>query len=355
MKILFLAIAISFVSPSVYGWGAKGHQIVGHIAQDNLSEDAKSALKKIFGPDLNLAKESTWPDEVRSIRSLDRFKPWHFADYPTVPFQTVLGKTKIEEMKEKEKEYLPLVEGLLNDHPYLVVDHAAKGDAIQAMSMMRDLLRSPRATVAQKQFAVRYIVHILGDVHQPLHIGSGEDLGGNSCMVTWKGEKTIAYPKEGGGESTVPLNLHIIWDDILPNQRKCGTELCNSKAYTEFLYSNYKDKIKDEKKKWIQGSDLDWTKESADMRESVYPTMKSAEGAPISIEGKKAGRPYCKGMAATTPPEVIPPELMPDLGDAYLAEFQTKMELRMLQAGYRLAEQLNRTFAKKKRFFEIFK
>src|SRR5688500_11648263 len=92
--------ALLFSSSSVFAWGAKGHQIVGNIAQDNLSKHAKKALEEIFGEDFSLAKESVWPDEVRSIRTMDRFKPWHFADYPNVTLQSIIGTTPIEKLSE---------------------------------------------------------------------------------------------------------------------------------------------------------------------------------------------------------------------------------------------------------------
>jgi hypothetical protein len=337
VKMFFVGL-LSLISLNAHGWGDRGHEIVGHIAQDELTPSARRALEKLLGRDFKLANEATWPDHVRSNRTYDRFKPWHYADHPDTTLPDVLGKNfpNPEDLKPEEKAALPFVEGLLKDQPYLLVNHAPKGDALQALMMLENMFTSPRATKEQKTFAIRYIAHILGDIHMPLHIGSGKDAGANSCLVRWKGESDISYPSDNGPVK-VPINLHIVWDNLIPDERKCGSTSCGSREYASLLEREYIKEVALNKSKWLRGSHLDWAKESSDIREKIYPVVKDADGNPVQIEGKLAGRPYCKKGN-----EEIPIDQRPGLDANYYSNWRETAELRLLQAGHRLASRLNR-------------
>lgn len=334
---LLLSLAIVFSVNHAWAWGDRGHEIVGHIAQAELSPTARAALVKLFGTGVNLGVEATFPDKMRSNRTYDRFKPWHYADQPDLTLEKVLGANfpKPESLKPAEREAIPFIEGLIKDVPYLIADHAPKGDALQALFFLEGILKSPRSTKEQKMFAVRYIAHIVGDIHMPLHIGSGLDTGGNSCFVKWKGQEEKVF-HNADGDVKVPMNLHIVWDDQIPDERLCGSQSCSSEQYADILRAENKDMIKNKKRTWVRGTSLDWAKESGDFRESIYPVVKDAEGQPLKIEGKIAGRPYCKKGN-----EAIASDAKPDLGTEYYNTWKQTAELRILQAGYRLAARLN--------------
>jgi hypothetical protein len=337
VKQLFFFLLIVLSTTQVWAWGHRGHEIVGKIAQSELSPQAQEALAKLFGKNLNLGVEATFPDRVRGNRTYDRFKPWHYADHPTLTLAKVLGNNfpKPENQKPEEKAAIPFIESLIKDHAYLVADHAPKGDALQALFFLEGVLKSPRSTKEQKIFAIRYIAHILGDIHMPLHIGSGLDTGGNACVVKWKGESEKVFHNEDG-DAKVPMNLHIVWDDQIPDEKLCGSTSCSSDQYSQLLRSEYKDTIKNQKLVWIQGTSLDWAKESGDFREKIYPVIKDANGEPVVVEGKISGRPYCKKGN-----ETIAAEYIPDLGAEYYGTWKQTAEVRMIQAGLRLAARLN--------------
>ncbi|MEQ1876689.1 MAG: S1/P1 nuclease [Bdellovibrionia bacterium] len=333
-----VVLLLCFASAQAFAWGHRGHEMVGHVAQDELSPRARKILEKLFGKNVILGVEATFPDRVRSNKAYDRFKPWHYADQPALTIADVLGKNfpKPEDQKPAEKEAIPFMERLLADQPYLLANHAPAGDALQALFFLEGILKSPRSSAEQKVFAIRYIAHITGDIHMPLHIGSGLDTGGNSCSVKWKGQATKKYD-DASGSAVVPMNLHIVWDDQIPDEKLCGNTSCTSREYYELLRKENALEIKKMKKRWSAGTSMDWGKESGDFREKIYPVVLNSEGKPVEVEGKIPGRPYCKKSST----EVLDDAMVPDLGDAYYKQWRKTAELRILQAGYRLAARLN--------------
>jgi hypothetical protein len=170
-----------------------------------------------------------------------------------------------------------------------------EGDVIEALYRFEDTLRDSKATKEAKLDALRFLVHMLGDLHQPLHVGLAEDRGGNTIKVKWFKTET---------------NLHSIWDEDLVDFEKL--------SFTE--YASYLNHFsKDEKKDWEKGSFIDWSKESQDLRPKVYdlPEPKS-EKEPINL--------------------------------SYEYNYKVKpiIELRLKQAGLRLSYVLNKIFSQVK-------
>ena len=166
--------ALSLASPA-HAWGPIGHRITGAIADENLSGVARAEVELLLGSE-DLAQASTWPDEMRSDPSefwQKTASPWH---YVTVP----------------------------NGNDYEASDAPPEGDAMTALARFTETLRDPKASQDDKRLALRFIVHIIGDLHQPLHAGNGTDRGGNDFNVTWFGKST---------------NLHSVWDSGLIEQR----------------------------------------------------------------------------------------------------------------------------------------
>lgn len=178
--VLPTAIVLVF-APSALGWGKTGHRIGGEIAADYLNEDAQAAITAILGSE-NLAEASSWPDFMRS--SADAFwqgdsRTWH---YVTILEGEVYGDNLAPE----------------------------SGDAITALGGFRDTLRNLNAKFEEQALALRFAVHIIGDLHQPLHAGNGTDRGGNDHEVIWFGAST---------------NLHSVWDTkLIEDQRLSYTE-----------------------------------------------------------------------------------------------------------------------------------
>ncbi|MBC7537518.1 MAG: S1/P1 nuclease [Bacteriovorax sp.] len=261
MKKLFLVMTLVIgFSQNAFSWGKTGHRIVGEIAQRNLDSNTLKAIKELAGDD-DLSRLSTWPDEIRSDPKMGYTAPWHYVSIPN-------GKTYFDQKRNKE------------------------GDVIEALYRFEDALRDPKETKEHKLDALRFLVHMTGDLHQPLHVGLAEDRGGNSIRVKWFKTET---------------NLHTVWDEELIDFEKL--------SFTE--YANYLNHFsKDDKKDLEKGTFIDWAKESQDLRTKVYDFGGPSESSSLSYE--------------------------------YNYKVKPTVELRLKQAGLRLAYVLNKIFSQEK-------
>jgi hypothetical protein len=254
MKRAFVAVLLLLAAPaSLLAWGPNGHRIVGRIAANHLTAEAAVAVASLIGPE-GLDQASTWPDEIRSDPSWNRATPWHFFD--------------IDDAETLETA---------------VRDPA--GDVLEAIGRFSAVLRDPQASRQAKQEALRFLVHFVGDVHQPLHVGRHADHGGNTIQVTWFG---------------APSNLHSVWDSgLIESEKLSFSELA---AFIDHP-------TLEELRTWQSSAPADWAMESKALRDRVYDIG----------DGK--------------------------LGYAYAFKNVPVVERRLLQAGVRLAGLLNSIFA----------
>lgn len=217
----FLAALLIFMAPSpAFAWGQTGHRITGAIAEPLLTRKAARAIRAIIGTE-TLAEASTWADEMRSNPDLfwqSTANPWHYVTIPQ-------GKS------------------------YADVGAPEEGDAVTALRKFRETLKDPKATLADKQLALRFTVHIIGDLHQPLHAGNGTDKGGNDVRVTLFREQT---------------NLHSVWDSGLIDRRQL--------SFTEYASFLQRRITSVEKREWATPDLRVWIAESAAIRDTIYPT-----------------------------------------------------------------------------------
>jgi hypothetical protein len=220
MRTLILALTFALLSNQALAWGQNGHRVTGAIAEPLLNRKAKAQISAIIGNE-TLAEASTWADEMKS--SPEEFwqvtaNPWHWVTVPA-------GKT------------------------YTEVGAPPEGDAYTALKKFSADLKDPKSTLAEKQLALRFIVHIIGDLHQPLHVGSGNDRGGNDRKVTFMREDT---------------NLHAVWDiNLIDRQQLSFTEK------TAFLTRKLTPQLRQE---WSNPDPLVWISESAALHAQIYPT-----------------------------------------------------------------------------------
>ena len=216
----FSAIAILFtMSTSALAWGQDGHRIIGQIAKERVSGRTAAAIEQILGEE-DLAEASTWADEERSNPATfwqTEAGPYH---YVTVPIGTTLD----------------------------AVESPDEGDGLTALRRFTQTVRSADAPPDEKALALRFIVHIVGDLHQPLHAGNGSDRGGNDIDVLWFGQET---------------NLHSVWDTRMLE----GQNL----SYSEYAEWLGRDIEPNETIDWWQPDPLIWIKESTDIRDTIYP------------------------------------------------------------------------------------
>jgi hypothetical protein len=277
---LLLALLAAGASSCVHAWGQTGHRVIADIAEARLSPAAKQGIQAIIGHE-TLTRISTWPDEIRSDPD-EKFKhtfAWHFIDIPDG--QTVASARR-----------------------------SPHGDALYALERMEKTLRSDSATRGQKRYALSFLVHLVADIHQPLHVGNTRDRGGNLCMVRYFGE---------------PTNLHAVWDAGLIDTLKL--------SYSEYARFLRRSMSEQDARSWARGSYADWIAESQSYRAQVYPPPRrtSEGGAPIEYCGVEGG------------PE-IDDAARPNLGYDYHYRQRALLERRLAQAGVRLALTLDRIF-----------
>lgn len=227
MMKLFLTIILSatlFYNPAVTDidraegdelrWGQIGHYTTGHIAENHITEKTAAELDRVIGNE-SLAEAAVWMDDIRSDDSYDYTGTWHWVTIPD-------GMTYEETEKNPD------------------------GDVLWALETLIAELKEGGLTPKEEHDKLKMVVHMVGDIHQPLHVGTGEDRGGNSVRVQWMGNNS---------------NLHRVWDSDMIDSRQM--------SYSE-LSSNI-DVIDEETvEEWQSASVRDWAYESMNLRDQVY-------------------------------------------------------------------------------------
>lgn len=214
-----LFISILLLIPSTNSnetkvWGQNGHRIVGDIAADYLTPEARKAVDRVLGP-TSMAIASTWMDKIKSDPKYDYTHDWHWVTIP-------------------------------NGMTYKETDKNPNGDLINALRTIIEELKSGSLSAEEEAKKLKMLIHLVGDIHQPLHVGNGKDRGGNDTEVEWFYEES---------------NLHRVWDSEMIDDTKL--------SYTEFstAINHPTDK---QITKWQKSSVLDWAYESMELREQVY-------------------------------------------------------------------------------------
>lgn len=274
MKTFIAALALT-ASSAVFAWGNTGHRTVGEIATRFLDIEVAVKARKILKGQ-SLAHVSTWPDEIKSEpATYQHTYNWHYTTW----------QTDAHDHSEAEET-------------------STTGFLLKSINEHLAVLRDPKATDDQKAFALKFIVHLIGDIHMPLHVGNGTDQGGNLCKVTYMGK---AY------------NLHSLWDE--------GMIEYTNLSYTELAKFVSEGKTIEEVKSARGGTPVDWARESKNIVPTMYPADVTPSPDQMSV------RTYCKK-------EVLPEE-MPKLSYEYAYKFLPVVEKRLYEAGVRLAMLLN--------------
>lgn len=209
-----------FYCANLFALGQTAHRTTGAIAEKYLTTETKVALKELIGVE-SLAEISTYVDEMRALKENEFWaktsQPYHYVTVPTGKAYSEVGAPK-------------------------------QGDAIFALSKYSDVIRNPSSSKEEKIIALKFIVHLIGDLHQPLHVGTGLDRGGNDVKVKFFNKN---------------YNLHSVWDTGM-------IEHVNL-SYTE--WTNWLNKSISQKDvaNWSTTDPLVWVKESYDIRETIYP------------------------------------------------------------------------------------
>lgn len=348
MRVLVVFMSLILTSQA-FAWGSKGHRVVGEVAEKFLDLKAKHNIKKILG-DESLAKASNWADEIKSDEKIRirLAKKW-------TPIKELNDETALKYLINSW-HYTTVSDGKTYD----TTPHPATGDIFYGLKKMESILRDKKSSVQDKREALRFLVHFTGDVHQPLHVGGEGDRGGNDCWVNFFPDsraknidvceaQTGTKPNEACQRSQF-VKLHAMWDTFLIDRLKLSAkELANdlvtadedvmilarpSLAGKVETLSGKKKKREFKKlvKKWKKELDFKaWINESKEIRvKYAYPGDTVEDGVLP---------PYCFKKGETVKFEQVPKV---SWGEVYT---RTQIvELRLLQAGVRLAGLLNDIF-----------
>lgn len=209
-----LSILILFAATHAFGWGATGHRATGYIAEQYLTAKTKKKLATILGQE-SLAMVSTWMDEIRSDSTYDYAITWHWTTIPD-------GKKYDDVAANPDGKVVDMIQKFITD------------------------LKGKKLSKKQEVETLKMLVHLVGDIHQPLHVGKPGDRGGNDVKLKWFRNDT---------------NLHSVWDSgMIDDTRLSYTELATSLGKPDNLTV----------KKWQSASVRDWAHESMTYRPQVY-------------------------------------------------------------------------------------
>lgn len=253
----FLPVCLlGFSSLIAYGWGQKGHDTTAYIAESHLTPITKAVIDEVLDGK-SIVYYSNWLDNASHTPKYAYSKTWHYKNIDS----------------DQTFEEAPLLES---------------GDVVRAIYEQSEVLQNPYSSKEEKQLALKIVVHLLGDIHQPMHLGHASDIGGNRHAVKFFGKDS---------------NLHSVWDSSIP-------ESAHKWTYTE--WQQQIDRASDEKEREIiyNGTPESWAKETHLIAKEIYE--KTPVGTEISYD--------------------------------YVADWTPVVEEQFLKGGLRLADLLNSIF-----------
>lgn len=260
-------LCMSLLGPSTaWAWGREGHRIVALIAADRLTPRAHAGVAGLLGPDVSREMEavSTWADEIRDQRP--ETGRWHYVD--------------IE----------------ITSQGYDAARDCPGGDCVVAQIARNErLVADARLAKPARAEALRFLIHFVGDLHQPLHCADHHDRGGNSVQVKLGDEET---------------NLHSVWDTAIVSG--LGDDPITVSAELNARITPH------EADAWSRGGPADWANDSfAIAKKDVYGPLQGLGGSGDVIQ----------------------------LPDDYLLRERPVVTAQLEKAGVRLAMLLNEAFS----------
>ena len=253
----------------LYGWGPEGHALVARIAEAELTPVVRARVLQILGPGSTMESVASWADQIRNSRR--ETGPWHFIDIPI-------------------------------DKPHLdMARDCPTGDCVvakleQFSKVLKDLATPP----AQRREALLFIIHFVGDMHQPLHCSNNQDRGGNDVRIVFDGR---------------PGNLHSLWDGVL--LQRMGTE--------QALFPKMSQEAERHRKSWAKGTVRDWAEQNHKAAQKI-------------VYGKLPIAPKAPSVAVAAALPTAPPVI---INGAYEHKADPLIAEQIEKAGVRLASLLN--------------
>lgn len=253
----FLSLSFLFLSVApMFGWGQKGHDTVAFIAENHLTPVTRQKISELLDGK-SIVYWANWMDNASHTPEYAYTKTWHY--------------------KNIDPEF-----------SYDTAPNIPEGNVVQAIYEQTELLNKPDTSKEQKALALKMIVHFMGDLHQPMHMGRASDLGGNRHSVKLFDRYS---------------NLHSAWDSWLPEQ-------AHKWSYTEWAQQiDRNDTTVNEEIFTITNPD-EWGRQTYEIATKIYDT--TPEDSALSYD--------------------------------YIAEWTPVVEQQFLRGGLRLADILNSIF-----------
>ncbi|MBK0379779.1 S1/P1 nuclease [Mucilaginibacter segetis] len=236
LKKLLLGVAVMYLPLQSMAWGTTGHRVCGQIAESYLTPKARKAIQAILG-DESVAMASNWADFIKSDPAYSYLSSWHYIDF------------------DKPYTYPEMQAFLLKD---------TSVDAYTKLNFLIGELKKKDLPQANKLLYLRMLIHIVEDVHQPMHTAHTADKGGNDIKVNW---------------FSTPTNLHSIWDtQLIEFQQLSYTEYANAINHTTAT----------ERTEWQKAPISQWLFESSKLADNIYADAQNGE----NINGYKYNFKY---------------------------------------------------------------
>lgn len=308
----FLFLIVSSASIPAHAWGCEGHQIVALIAMRHLQPQTLQKIESILNASPVsasvhrycrnsglpiMANVATWADDVRS--DMPDTGAYHFID---IPLSATRGKYDIAPLCQQDK---------------CIVDALAK--YTQALKTNND----PKTRAE----ALRFVIHLLGDIHQPMHDSNNGDRGGNCVPVGYEDEQTR---ETNAQRADYYPNLHAVWDTDLLESMLAQHDM-TIEEYAEYLDQRYRPR----QAGWQSGQPIDWAWEGHDLAIAAYRALPANVPRDATVEV-----PSC---ADNNHVSTRMADLHMHLGERYDDATRPIVEEQLTKAGLRLAALLNST------------
>ncbi|GLJ33499.1 hypothetical protein SUGI_0673850 [Cryptomeria japonica] len=215
-----VVISLAFFFPPAESWGKEGHSAVCKIAQSRLNKAAADAVQKLL-PDYaegDLASVCSWADEVKYLAKYRWSSPLHFIDTPDLKCNYEYSR----DCHNTQGEEGMCLAGAINNYTAQLATYGKSSDATYNLTE-----------------ALLFLSHFVGDIHQPLHCGFSGDLGGNTIILHWYGQKS---------------NLHHVWDTLLIETALKDFYDSDLALFTQGLQTNITDSWSNDVSTWEKSS-----------------------------------------------------------------------------------------------------
>lgn len=284
-QILLALVSLMFICPVIHGWGVDGHLTICRIAQSRLSDAAAEAVKQLLpkSAENDLGSMCSWADRIKFHYHWS--SPLHYIDTPDSLCTYQYNRDCKDENGVKDR----CAAGAINNYTTQLLTYHGTGTA-----------SSPSQYNLTE--ALLFLSHLMGDIHQPLHVGFTSDRGGNTIDVHWYTRKAV---------------LHHVWDDSIIETSE------------ENFYDSNVDNLIDTIKQNIttEWADLVQNWETCSFNKTTCPDIYASEGIKAACDW--AYKDVMEGSV---------------LEDDYFLSRLPIVNLRLAQGGVRLAATLNRIF-----------